>query len=89
MVSTEKTKNCSDQNSLYSVECLSKKNYQRFCTTFKDGVKKGHGSGNGSRLFVEVKKLESQKEIRPTIDLKFSPNQQMIIKTMNQIHSFS
>lgn len=59
-----------NQNSLYSVKCLSKKNYQRFCTTLKDGVKKGHGSGNGSRLFVDVKKLEAQKEIRALIDFK-------------------
>ncbi len=57
-----------NQNSLYRVDCLAKKNFSRLCSTFKDGVKKGYGSGNGSRLIVDLKKLESQKEIRPVIE---------------------
>jgi hypothetical protein len=57
-------------NSLYTIDCLAKKNYQRHCSTFKDGVKKGYSSGNGSRLLVDMKRLESQKEIRPVVEFK-------------------
>lgn len=59
-----------NQNSLFLVDCLSKKNFQRQCSLFKDGVKKGYSSGNGSRLYVDLKKLESQKEIRPVLEFK-------------------
>ena len=59
-----------NQNSLFLVDCLSKKNFQRQCTLFKDGVKKGYSSGNGSRLYVDLKKLETQKEIRPMVEFK-------------------
>ncbi len=62
----------SNQNSLYSIDCLAKKNFSRLCSTFKDGVKKGYAGGNGSRLIVDVKKLDSQKEIRPVIEFKKS-----------------
>ncbi len=62
----------SNENSLYSVDCASKKNFQRSCSLFKDGVKKGHKSGNGSRLMIDMKRLEAQKEIRPSIEFKQS-----------------
>lgn len=59
-----------NQNSIYSVDCVSKKNFQRQCSVSKDGVKKGYSSGNGSRLLIDMKKLEAQKEIRPTIEYR-------------------
>jgi hypothetical protein len=30
-------------NSLYTIDCLKKKDYQRLCGIYKDGVKKGYG----------------------------------------------
>ena len=59
-----------NQNSLFMVDCLAKKNFQRICTLYKDGVKKGYNAGNGSRLYVDLKKLGTQKEIRPVIEFK-------------------
>lgn len=59
-----------NQNSLYTVDCVSKKNLSRACATLKDGVKKGYGAGNSARLTVDLKKLEAQKEIRPSIEYK-------------------
>lgn len=59
-----------NQNSIYNVECVSRKNFQRLCSVKKDGVKKGYAGGNGSRLYVDLKKLESQGEIRPHVEFK-------------------
>lgn len=58
------------QNSIFSVECVAHKNLQRKCSLLKDGVKKGYSSGNGSRLIVDVNKLDSQKEIRTSIEYR-------------------
>ncbi len=62
----------SNQNSLYTVDCIAKKNFSRLCSILKDGVKKGYGGGNGSRLMVDLKRLDAQKEIRPVIEFKKS-----------------
>lgn len=59
-----------NENSLYSVECVFRKDLSRACATFKDGVKKGYGAGNSSRLTVDLKRLEAQGEIRHTIEYK-------------------
>lgn len=61
-----------NQNSLYSVDCVSKKNLSRMCATLKDGVKKGYGAGNSSRLTIDLKRLQGQGEIRPTIEYRQS-----------------
>ncbi len=61
-----------NQNSLYTIDCVSKKNLSRSCATFRDGVKKGYSSGNGARLTVDMKRLDAQKEIRPSIEYKQS-----------------
>jgi hypothetical protein len=59
-----------NENSLFSVDCVAKKNYQRKCTLLKDGVKKGYAAGNGSRLYIDMKKLEAHKEIHPSIEFR-------------------
>lgn len=58
-----------NQNSLFVVDCLARKNHQRQCSLYKDGVKKGYSSGNGSRLYVDLKKL-GNKEIRPVLEFR-------------------
>lgn len=60
------------QNSLYTVECLRGKNHRRSCGVRKDGAKKGYASGNGGRLYVDMKKLEEMKEIRAQIEYRES-----------------
>lgn len=60
----------SNSNSLYLVECLAKKNLSRQCAIYKDGVQKGYKGGNGSRLYVDMNKLDAQKEIRPSLEFK-------------------
>lgn len=59
-----------NQNSLYKVDCLAKRNFSKSCQTYKDGIKKGYSSGNSGRLLVDVKKLDLQKEIRPVVEFK-------------------
>lgn len=59
-----------NQNSLYAVDCVLKKNLSRACATYKDGVKKGYSSGNGARLTIDLKRLDAQREIRPSIEYK-------------------
>ena len=59
-----------NQNSLYKIECKEYNNLSKKCLVLKDGVKKGYSGGNGSRLFVDMKKLEIHKEIRPVVEFK-------------------
>ncbi len=59
-------------NSLYKIECKEYRNLSKKCLTLKDGIKKGYSSGNGSRLYVDMPRLEIQKEIRPVVEFKRS-----------------